>query len=139
MTTGPLKDLGLTEKRSSSDASTSGVGCCGGGAGGCACSQAAPAPTVRTDSVTGAPAARVSVGPVTSVLGITGMTCGHCIASVMNEIEAIDGVESVDVLLNKGGVSRVTVTSAYVLDQTAVSAAVDEAGYELVDGDGDGD
>jgi copper chaperone CopZ len=129
MTTGPLHDLGLTEKRSTLDAPSG--GCCGGGSGGCACSQAAP--TVRADSVTGAPAASVSVGPVTSVLGITGMTCGHCIASVMNELETISGVESVDVLLNKGGVSRVTVTSATVLDPDAVSAAVDEAGYELAD------
>jgi copper chaperone len=131
MTTGPLHDLGLTEKRSTLDAP--GGGCCGGGAGGCACSQAAPAPSVRSDTVTGAPAASVSLGPVTSVLGITGMTCGHCIASVMNELETIKGVESVDVLLNKGGVSRVTVTSATVLDPDAVSAAVDEAGYELAD------
>ncbi|MCU1560494.1 heavy-metal-associated domain-containing protein [Mycetocola sp.] len=135
MTTGPLNDLGLTEKRSDSNASSMGGGGCCGGGGGCACSQAAHAPTVRSESVTGAPAASVSAGPVTSVLGITGMTCGHCIASVMNELETIQGVESVDVLLNNGGVSRVTVTSASVLDPDAVSAAVDEAGYELVDAD----
>jgi copper chaperone len=132
MTTGPLHDLGLTEKRTGLD-TPSGGGCCGGGAGGCACSQAAHTPTVRSESVTGAPAASVPVGPVTSVLGITGMTCGHCIASVMNELETIQGVESVDVLLNKGGVSRVTVTSAAILDPDAVSAAIDEAGYELAD------
>lgn len=131
MTTGPLHDLGLTEKRTVLDAPSG--GCCGGGSGGCACSQAAPAPTVRADSVTGAPAASVSMGPVTSVLGITGMTCAHCIVTVMNELETIQGVESVDVLLNKGGVSRVTVTSAMVLDPDAVSTAVDEAGYELAD------
>lgn len=133
MTTGPLHDLGLTEKRTGPDAPSG--GCCGGGSGGCACSQAAPALTARFDSVTGAPTASVAVGPVTSVLGVTGMTCGHCIASVMNELETITGVESVDVLLNKGGVSRVTVTSATVLDPDAVSAAVDEAGYELTDAD----
>ncbi|MET0715503.1 MAG: heavy-metal-associated domain-containing protein [Mycetocola sp.] len=135
MTTGPLHDLGLTEKRTGLDAPSG--GCCGGGAGGCACSQAAPASPVRADTVTGAPTTRVSMTPVTSVLGITGMTCGHCIASVMNELETIQGVDSVDVLLNNGGVSRVTVTSAYALDPDAVSAAVDEAGYELADIDAD--
>ena len=63
---------------------------------------------------------------------VTGLTCGHCVASVTEEFSEIDGVESVDVLLNKGGVSTVTVVSREILSAEAASAAVTEAGYELV-------
>jgi len=63
---------------------------------------------------------------------VAGMTCGHCVASVKEEFSEIDGVESVDVVLNKGGVSQVTVVSAEILSADAAEAAVTEAGYELV-------
>jgi copper ion binding protein len=59
---------------------------------------------------------------------VTGMTCGHCVASVTEEISEIAGVESVDVVLDSGAV---TVTSSQPLDQQAVRAAVEEAGYQL--------
>ena len=59
---------------------------------------------------------------------VTGMTCGHCVASVSEEIAEIDGVESVDVVLETGDV---TVTSTVPLDRAAVRAAVEEAGYAL--------
>jgi len=59
---------------------------------------------------------------------VAGMTCGHCVASVSEEIAEIDGVESVDVVLETGAV---TVTSTTPLDRDAVEAAVDEAGYAL--------
>lgn len=62
---------------------------------------------------------------------VTGMTCGHCVASVKEEIGLIAGTEEVTVELVKGGESVVTVTSAQPLDLTAVAAAIDEAGYEL--------
>lgn len=64
--------------------------------------------------------------------GVTGMTCGHCVASVTEELSELDGVETVEVELNKGGASVVTVTSAAVLDEGLVRAAITEAGYELV-------
>lgn len=63
---------------------------------------------------------------------VSGMTCGHCVASVTEEVSAIDGVDSVAVRLNAGGVSRVTVTSREPLRPASVRAAIDEAGYELV-------
>ena len=56
------------------------------------------------------------------------MTCGHCVASVGEEISEIDGVEHVDVVLESGDV---TVTSAAPLDRAAIEAAVSEAGYVL--------
>ncbi len=62
---------------------------------------------------------------------VTGMTCGHCVASVTEEVGAIAGVQSVDVVLKKGGASRVTVHADGPLDADAVRAAVEEAGYQL--------
>jgi copper chaperone CopZ len=56
------------------------------------------------------------------------MTCGHCVASVTEEVSEIAGVENVDVTLETG---QVTVTSAEPVDTAAVRAAVEEAGYQL--------
>jgi copper chaperone len=42
-------------------------------------------------------------------------------------------VHSVDVRLNAGGTSHVMVTSDAVLDPAAIRAAIDEAGYTLVE------
>jgi copper chaperone len=59
---------------------------------------------------------------------VTGMTCGHCVASVTEEISAIGGVTDVAVDLPTGAV---TVTSEQDLDEERVRAAVEEAGYRL--------
>ena len=64
----------------------------------------------------------------TSTYTVTGMTCGHCVKSVTEEVAKIDGVTNVDVDLASG---RVTVESASPIDDTAFAAAVDEAGYEV--------
>jgi copper chaperone len=64
----------------------------------------------------------------TQTFTVTGMTCGHCVASVQEEVSEVAGVESVDVVLETGAV---TVTSAEPLDEGAVRAAVEEAGYQL--------
>jgi copper chaperone len=64
----------------------------------------------------------------TRTFTIQGMTCGHCVSSVTEEVEEIAGVENVDVVLETGAV---TVTSSQPLDDTAVRAAVEEAGYQL--------
>jgi copper ion binding protein len=61
---------------------------------------------------------------------VTGMTCGHCVASVTEEIGEIDGVSDVAVDLPTG---RVTVSSQAPLDRCVVRAAVDEAGYQLAE------
>ena len=63
---------------------------------------------------------------------VAGMTCQHCVSSVTEEFEALAGVQSVSVALNKGGVSEVTVVSAETLPMDAATNAVQEAGYELV-------
>jgi len=67
----------------------------------------------------------------TATFSVTGMTCSHCVAAVTEEVSRLAGVSSVDVDLNAGGDSRVTVTSAAPLPVEAVRAAVDEAGYTL--------
>ncbi len=64
----------------------------------------------------------------TQTLTVTGMTCGHCVASVTEEISELASVESVDVDLATGSV---TVTSSQPLDPAAVRAAVEEAGYAV--------
>ena len=63
--------------------------------------------------------------------GVSGMTCGHCVAAVQEEIGRLDGVTGVDVELVEGGVSTVRVSSETPLDSDQVREAVDEAGYEL--------
>lgn len=63
-----------------------------------------------------------------STYTVTGMTCGHCVSSVKTEIGKIDGVTSVDVDLASGAV---TVESAAPIADSAIAAAVDEAGYEV--------
>jgi copper chaperone CopZ len=64
----------------------------------------------------------------TSTWTVTGMTCGHCVASVTEEVSGLAGVEDVQVDLESG---RVVVTSAAELDPADMAAAVEEAGYVL--------
>ena len=59
---------------------------------------------------------------------VTGMTCGHCVASVTEEVQEIPGVEGVDVVLETGAL---TVSSSRPVDESAIRAAVEEAGYQL--------
>ncbi|MFI7210830.1 heavy-metal-associated domain-containing protein [Micromonospora maritima] len=61
---------------------------------------------------------------------VRGMTCGHCVTAVSTELSALPGVTDVQVDLATG---RVAVTSRSPLDADAVRAAVDEAGYDLVE------
>jgi copper chaperone CopZ len=68
----------------------------------------------------------------TATYAVTGMTCAHCVAAVTEEFGLLDEVSTVDVDLNAGGTSLVTVTSAEPLPMEAVRAAVDEAGYTLI-------
>ncbi len=60
---------------------------------------------------------------------VGGMTCAHCVTSVQEEVGELAGVESVEVTLETGAV---TVISASALDRADVSAAVADAGYELL-------
>ena len=70
---------------------------------------------------------------VSASYGVAGMTCSHCVSSVTEELSRLDGVKDVNVDLVAGGISRVTVASDTTLDRNQVTAAIDEAGYELAD------
>lgn len=102
-----VNDLGLVEK----------------GGSGCACgsghSHSADTATIASDNA------------VTTTLAVAGMTCGHCVSTVTEELSAIDGVQAVNVQLNAGGISSVSVTSDAMLDPNSVRSALDEAGYSL--------
>jgi copper chaperone CopZ len=59
---------------------------------------------------------------------VTGMTCGHCENAVSQELSELPGVSAVTADAETG---IVTVTAEAPLDDEAVRAAVDEAGFEL--------
>ena len=59
---------------------------------------------------------------------VVGMTCGHCVSAVTEEVSEVPGVTGVDVDLTSGAL---TVTSEATVDDAAVRAAVEEAGYSL--------
>jgi copper chaperone len=58
---------------------------------------------------------------------VPGMSCGHCCAAITAEVEKVAGVGRVVVDLDA---KRVTVAGA-ALDDAAVRAAIDEAGYDV--------
>ncbi|MCF6508814.1 copper chaperone [Blastococcus sp. MG754426] len=64
----------------------------------------------------------------TATYTVVGMTCGHCVSSVTEEVSQVPGVTGVDVDLATGGL---TVRSEAGVDDGAVRAAVEEAGYEV--------
>jgi copper chaperone CopZ len=64
----------------------------------------------------------------TATYTVVGMTCGHCVNSVTEEVSQVPGVTGVDVDLSSGGL---TVTSDAPVDESAVRAAVEEAGYQV--------
>ncbi|MGS2647374.1 MULTISPECIES: cation transporter [unclassified Streptosporangium] len=64
----------------------------------------------------------------TTTYTVTGMTCGHCVSSVKEEVGEVPGVTGVDVDLETGRVD----VSGDSFDDAAVRAAVKEAGYEVL-------
>ncbi len=64
----------------------------------------------------------------TTTFTVKGMTCGHCVAAVTQEVSKLDFVNKVNVDLASGAV---TVDSDGPIDPGAFAAAIDEAGYEV--------
>lgn len=52
--------------------------------------------------------------------------CAHCAMSIREEVSEVAGVEGVDVDLD----SKVVTISGHDLDDAALRAAIEEAGYE---------
>lgn len=62
----------------------------------------------------------------TKTYSVPGMHCGHCKAAVTDELKSVVGVEDVVVDLD----SKLVTISGASLDDTALRAAIEEAGYE---------
>ncbi|HEY8626338.1 MAG TPA: heavy-metal-associated domain-containing protein [Solirubrobacteraceae bacterium] len=58
---------------------------------------------------------------------VPGVHCGHCEAAVKKEASAVAGVASVSVDLE----SKLVTITGEQLDDQALRAAIDEAGYEV--------
>jgi copper chaperone len=65
----------------------------------------------------------------TSTFQVTGMSCGHCESAVREEVMQLEGVDEVQVSSSTGELS---VTARASIEDNAVLAAVEEAGYEAV-------
>jgi len=62
----------------------------------------------------------------TKTYSVPGVHCGHCEAAVTRELERVSGVANVDVDLE----AKLVTVSGDALDDSAVVAAIDEAGYD---------
>ena len=60
-------------------------------------------------------------------ISVKGMMCAHCEAHVKKALEAIDGIESATASHEE---NLVTITTSGKVDEAAIKAAVEEAGYE---------
>lgn len=65
----------------------------------------------------------------TQTYTVSGMTCGHCVQSVTEEVSAISGVSNVVVTLETG---ELKFEAAPAIADEVVADAVKEAGYEVV-------
>lgn len=74
---------------------------------------------------------------MTTTVKISGMTCGHCVDAVTEELSALDGVEKVTVDLVNGGVSRARITTTGPVHESEISEAIAEAGYVMLGDDAD--
>lgn len=63
----------------------------------------------------------------TLIYSVPDISCGHCRTAITREVAAIAGVESVEVDLD----AKTVVVSGGSLDEAAIVAAIDEAGYEV--------
>jgi copper chaperone len=65
---------------------------------------------------------------------VEGMTCGHCVSAVIEELSRLESVNAVSVDLSPGGESTVTVAGSSGLTNGQFAAALTEAGdYRLVE------
>lgn len=66
---------------------------------------------------------------MTKTMKIEGMMCGHCEASVKKALEAVEGVEAVDVSHEKG---EAIVTISGNVDDAVLKKAVEEKDYKVI-------
>ncbi|MBM7051721.1 MULTISPECIES: heavy-metal-associated domain-containing protein [unclassified Rothia (in: high G+C Gram-positive bacteria)] len=68
----------------------------------------------------------------TTTVRATGLTCNHCALSVTEEVSEVEGVDEVTVDVVKDGESTITIEHTDPISETAVNAAIAEAGFEVV-------
>ena len=64
-----------------------------------------------------------------STLKVKGMSCQHCVMSVTKALNQLEGIQNVQVDLQKGEV-RFDNTKALALNR--IEKAIEEAGYEVI-------
>jgi copper chaperone len=64
---------------------------------------------------------------VTLTYTVPGVSCEHCKHAIEGEVSQVEGVASVEVKLD----SKTVTVSGEPLDEQAIIAAIDEAGYEV--------
>jgi copper chaperone CopZ len=64
----------------------------------------------------------------TITYSVPGMSCGHCRTAITAEVTAVPGVETVEVDLD----TKLVAIGGERLDDAALVAAIDEAGYDVV-------
>jgi len=64
-----------------------------------------------------------------SILKVKGMSCQHCVMSVKKALGQLEGVQNIEVDLQKGEV-RFENTKTMALSQ--IEKAIKEAGYEVI-------
>lgn len=70
---------------------------------------------------------------VTRTYRVWGLTCGACLALVLDGVRSLSGVRSAAVDLVRGGGSRLVITARRALPVPTVRAAVERAGFVLGD------
>ncbi len=59
---------------------------------------------------------------------VPGMTCDHCVAALRRELSTVAGVAGVEIDLD----TKAVTVSGDGLDDAALRAAIDDAGYEAL-------
>ena len=93
---------------------------------GCSCCG----PASHADTASTPAASDSSAGGSSPSYQVTGLTCGHCVKSVTQALQALPQVDDVQIDLAAGGVSTVTVTG--VVPPEMVRRAIEEAGYTVL-------
>jgi copper chaperone CopZ len=62
----------------------------------------------------------------TVVYSVPAIHCEHCVMSIREEVSEVEGVEQVEVVLE----TKLVTIHGHGLDDAALRAAIEEAGYE---------
>ncbi len=69
----------------------------------------------------------MSTDTITRNFVVPGITCGHCVAAVTEEVSAVPGVTNVVIDLS----TKVVAVSGSALDDAAIREAMVEAGFDV--------